>query len=223
MEELQKKLGYSFKDNSLLRKALKHSSYANENKAEGECNERLEFLGDSVLGFSVATYLYKNYPNLPEGKMTRLRSEMVCEENLAKAAKELGLGDKLLLGKGEEKGGGRARPSISADAVEAVIAAVYLDAGYEQADRLINDLIISNFVIDDNALLVDYKTRLQELVQSKAGQKLTYEELSEEGPDHAKVFTVAALLNGDTIAVGKGKSKKIAEQEAAKEALIKLK
>lgn len=223
MEELQKKLGYEFKDKSLLKKALKHSSYANENKAEGECNERLEFLGDSVLGFSVATYLYKNYPNLPEGKMTRLRSEMVCEENLAKAAKELGLGEKLLLGKGEEKGGGRNRPSISADAMEAVIAAIFLDSGYDEADRLINDLIISNFVIDDNALLVDYKTRLQELVQRKAGQHLVYEEMGEEGPDHDKVFTVAAVLNGETLAVGVGKSKKIAEQDAAKAALGKLK
>lgn len=223
MEELQKKLGYEFKDKSLLKKALKHSSYANENKAEGECNERLEFLGDSVLGFSVATYLYKNFPNLPEGKMTRLRSEMVCEENLAKAAKELGLGEKLLLGKGEEKGGGRNRPSISADAMEAVIAAIFLDSGYDEADRLINDLIISNFVIDDNALLVDYKTRLQELVQRKAGQHLVYEEMGEEGPDHDKVFTVAAVLNGETLAVGVGKSKKIAEQDAAKAALGKLK
>ena len=223
MEELQKKLGYEFKDKSLLKKALKHSSYANENKAEGECNERLEFLGDSVLGFSVATYLYKNFPNLPEGKMTRLRSEMVCEENLAKAAKELGLGEKLLLGKGEEKGGGRNRPSISADAMEAVIAAIFLDSGYDEADRLINDLIISNFVIDDNALLVDYKTRLQELVQRKAGQHLVYEEMGEEGPDHDKVFTVAAVLNGETLAIGVGKSKKIAEQDAAKAALGKLK
>ncbi|MBQ6755758.1 MAG: ribonuclease III [Oscillospiraceae bacterium] len=223
MEELQKKLGYEFKDKSLLKKALKHSSYANENKSEGECNERLEFLGDSVLGFSVATYLYKNYPNLPEGKMTRLRSEMVCEENLAKAAKELDLGEKLLLGKGEEKGGGRNRPSISADAMEAVIAAIFLDSGYDEADRLINDLIISNFVIDDNALLVDYKTRLQELVQRKAGQHLVYEEMGEEGPDHDKVFTVAAVLNGETLAVGVGKSKKIAEQDAAKAALGKLK
>ena len=223
MEELQKKLGYKFKDKSLLKKALKHSSYANENKSEGECNERLEFLGDSVLGFSVATYLYKNYPNLPEGKMTRLRAEMVCEENLAKAAKELGLGEKLLLGKGEEKGGGRSRPSISADAMEAVIAAVFLDSGYDEADRLINDLIISNFVIDDNALLVDYKTRLQELVQRKPGQHLTYDEMGEEGPDHAKVFTVAAVLNGKTLAVGVGKSKKLAEQEAAKAALNLLK
>ena len=222
MEELQKKLGYEFKDKSLLRKALKHSSYANENKSEGECNERLEFLGDSVLGFSVATYLYKNYPNLPEGKMTRLRAEMVCEENLAKAAKELGLGEKLLLGKGEEKGGGRNRPSISADAMEAVIAAIFLDSGYAQADRLINELIISNFVIDDNALLVDYKTRLQELVQRKPGQHLGYEEMGEEGPDHAKVFTVAAVLNGETLAIGVGKSKKLAEQEAAKTALGKL-
>lgn len=223
MEELQKKLGYKFKDKSLLKKALKHSSYANENKSEGECNERLEFLGDSILGFSVATYLYKNYPNLPEGKMTRLRAEMVCEENLAKAAKELGLGEKLLLGKGEEKGGGRSRPSISADAMEAVIAAVFLDSGYDEADRLINDLIISNFVIDDNALLVDYKTRLQELVQRKPGQHLAYDEMGEEGPDHAKVFTVAAVLNGKTLAVGVGKSKKLAEQEAAKAALNILK
>lgn len=219
MEELQKKLGYEFRDKLLLRKALKHSSYANENKAEGECNERLEFLGDSILGFSVAKYLYKNYPDLPEGKMTRLRAEMVCEENLAKAAHELGLGEKLLLGRGEEKGGGRSRPSISADAMEAVIAAVYLDAGFDEADRLINDRIISGFVIDENALLVDYKTRLQELVQRRAGQHLAYEEMGEEGPDHAKTFTVAAVLNGGRIAVGVGKSKKLAEQEAAKKAL----
>ena len=223
MEGLEAKLGYEFKDKSLLTTALTHSSYANENRKKNlRNNERLEFLGDSVLGLVTANYLYRAKGNMPEGRMTRLRAELVCEQNLAKVAEKLSLGSYLLLGKGEEQGGGRYRHSIIADAVEAVLAAVYLDGGYKQAEKIIYKYILEPMEDGDEILPFDYKTELQELVQKKSGQALSYKMLDQEGPDHNKVFTFAVLLNGQEIGTGTGKNKKEAEQNAAAAALKKL-
>lgn len=222
LEKLQRKLGYSFRDEILLRNALIHSSYANENRASGvESNERLEYLGDSVLGFVVAEYLYKTYPQRPEGELTRMRAEMVCEGSLAEVAATLELGSVLLLGTGEERTGGRTRASITADAMESVIAATYLDGGMEAARDLIARLI---FPMDPNMhpRKVDAKTALQELVQKKKDQHLEYRELGSTGPDHDKRFLYEVLLNGKSLATGEGRSKKAAEQAAAALALEML-
>ena len=216
MKALEEKLGYKFKRGELLRCALTHSSYANENRAPGcVSNERLEFLGDSVLGFAAAEYLYANHPELTEGMMTKQRAELVCEKSLAAAADSISLGEFILLGKGELKGEGRARPSILADAMEAVFAAIYLDGGMEKAKEVIKRLILSS---EDGLLSSsgDHKTTLQELVQRKSGQTLAYELTGESGPEHMKIFNVAVLLNGNEIGRGEGKSKKEAEQCAAK-------
>ena len=219
MKELQKKLGYTFKNPKLLEAALTHSSYANENKKLGAVsNERLEFLGDSVLGMTVSTLIYMSDPDMPEGQMTRVRAELVCEKSLAALAVGFGLGECLLLGRGEEKGGGRERPSILADAVEAVLAAIYLDGGLEPARTFVMEHLASqaermqleNF---------DYKTTLQEVVQEKIGQELSYHTTGESGPDHMKSFTVEVRLNGAVLGQGTGSSKKMAEQTAAKSAL----
>jgi len=216
--DLEKSLGYTFKDAALLRTALTHSSYANENrKTCPECNERLEFLGDAVLGVTVAEYLYTRHPEMPEGDMTRLRAELVCEESLHEAAGRLKLGDYIRLGHGEETSGGRTRGSILADAVEAVIAAVYLDGG--DAKSLIERLILEPARKNGVSRSRDYKTALQELLQRGNGHTLAYKTVAERGPDHAKVFTVRVLLDGETAAEGEGKSKKEAEQAAAKRAL----
>lgn len=220
METLEAKLGYTFRNRSLLENALTHSSYANENKGSLGSNERLEFLGDSVLGMVTADFLYKTHPDLPEGEMTRKRAALVCEESLAEVADRLDLGAYLLLGRGEEAGGGRDRPSIRADAVEAVLAAVYLDGGLAQARK-----IIQRFILDrerEKGQNHDYKTALQELVQRESGRVLTYRLTGESGPDHAKVFSMAVDLDGATIGSGSGRSKKEAEQMAAKAAIEKL-
>lgn len=222
MTELEKKLGYTFKNPAYLTTALTHSSYANENKREGECNERLEFLGDAVLGLIVARYLYAKTPAMPEGKMTRLRADLVCERNLDVVASKLDLGSFLRLGKGEEQGGGRTRPSIIADAVEATLAAIFLDGGMGEAEKFVNKFIISAYEAGENALDRDYKTDLQELVQRKSGQVLSYTLVGEAGPDHAKTFTIAVLLNGEELGTGTGRTKKTAEQLAAKSALERL-
>lgn len=219
MTELEEKLGYNFKKAELLKTALTHSSYANENRHDGDCNERLEFLGDAVLGLIVARYLYINCPQLAEGRMTRLRAELVCEKNLDEVAAKLELGKYLRLGKGEELGGGRTRPSILADAVEAVLAAIYLDSGMEEAERFVNTFIISVYESGESDFDRDYKTELQEFVQRKNSQILEYMLIGESGPDHAKLFTIAVKLNGIEIASGTGKSKKAAEQAAAKAAM----
>ncbi len=222
MLELENCIGHAFENKDLLITALTHSSYANENKAKFvQCNERLEFLGDAVLGVIVAEYLYSKFPDLPEGRMTRLRSELVCERNLSHVAVELNLGENLLLGRGEERSGGGRRPSILADAVEAVIAAVYLDGGKQEAEKFVYKFILSGFEAGDKYER-DYKTELQEFIQRKAGQVLTYKLTSESGPDHEKVFTVDALLNGQIISSGRGHSKKDAEQAAARSALEEL-
>lgn len=222
MKELEKKLNYTFKNSELLKNALTHSSYANENRAEGiSSNERLEFLGDSVLGFVTAKHLYSMQHTLSEGKMTRLRAELVCEQSLHGVALDLDLGRYLRMGHGEEKNGGRTRPSILADAVEAVIAAMFLDGGIAAPESFIERMILSPESIEAHHA-ADYKTELQELIQQKNGQVLTYAPTGESGPDHAKVFSASVSLNGEVIGEGSGRTKKEAEQAAACQALKKL-
>lgn len=221
MESLEKKLGYTFRDRSLLSEALNHSSYANEHRsAEVSSNERLEFLGDSVLGFVTAEFLFKTYGKLPEGDLTRIRAALVCEQSLYEVAKFLGLGQYLKLGKGEEAGGGRQRQSILADATEAVFAAVYLDGGMERVRELICRVLLSRAPAAEERR--DYKTTLQEIVQRRSGQVLTYHMVDESGPDHNKTFLFQVRLNGAPVGQGQGHSKKEAEQAAARDALEKL-
>ena len=221
MEELERKLRYSFRDSALLEQALCHSSYANEHRSTGlRNNERLEFLGDSVLGFVAAEFLYRYHPDLPEGDLTRIRAALVCEQSLYTAARKLELGQYLKLGRGEESGGGRERPSILADAMEAVIAAVYLDGGIENASALVYRLVLETGKTVEGKR--DYKTALQELVQRQADQVMLYRLLDERGPDHAKVFTAEVLINGVSAGQGSGRSKKEAEQAAARAALQKM-
>ena len=217
MQELEEKLNYSFHDVDLIRTALTHSSYANEHHCAS--NERLEFVGDSVLGMVTADYLYVKFPDWPEGKMTRLRAELVCEQSLWSVADKLGFGAYLRLGKGEEQSGGRTRHSILADCVEAVIAALYLDGGIVQARTFINEHILSKLSDGAASLIRDWKTELQELVQQKPGHSLNYEMIGESGPDHLKVFTFAVSMDGTLIGTGDGRTKKEAEQMAAKAAL----
>ena len=218
MHTLEEKLGYTFQNRSLLENALTHSSCANESRGKLQSNERLEFLGDSILGMVVADHLYRNHPDLPEGELTRTRAALVCEESLVVVAEELGLGQYLRLGKGEEAGGGRHRPSIRADAVEAVLAAVYLDGGIGSARKIIQKYILSREVTGLTKPR-DYKTALQELVQRESGQVLRYRLTGEEGPDHDKIFLVQVLLNGTVVGKGSGRSKKKAEQAAAEQAI----
>lgn len=221
METLEKNLGYTFTRRELLENALTHSSWFNENRS-GVCNERLEFLGDAVLGFVTAEYLYNRFPDLPEGKMTRLRAELVCEHSLSRVAEKLGLGAYLRLGRGETATGGRERPSINADAVEALIAAMYLDGGLSPAAGFIRKYILDEFEAGNARPDRDAKSELQELVQRKSGQVLEYRHVGESGPDHQKVFAVEVWLNGQRIAAGEGRSKKDAEQHAALKALEAL-
>ena len=222
IEALEQALGYTFRDKSLLRNALTHSSYANEMYHESLLsNERLEFLGDSVLGMLVAEYLYRNFPNRPEGELTRMRADMVCETTLAGAANRIGLGNHLLLGHGEEQGGGRSRDSILADAMESVIAACFLDGGLDAALQVVRTFILVEVPVTKlhNA---DYKTELQELVQREPNRTLVYRMAEESGPDHDKTFTFEVLLNGAVVGRGEGHSKKEAEQMAARAALERL-
>lgn len=228
MEELkvlENKLGYTFRNIDLLRAALYHSSYANEHRAAGiTSNERLEFLGDAVLGFVTAEHLYKKHPDLPEGDLTRIRAALVCEGSLHEVAQSLSLGDHLQLGRGEEQGGGRRRPSILADATESVFAAVYLDGGMESASQLIHRVLLDKEreeAVEERRR--DYKTELQELVQRRSDQVLRYELTGATGPDHAKEFTFRVTLNGREVGSGTGRSKKEAEQSAARAALEELK
>ena len=218
-EELERKIGYTFRDQKLLTRALTHSSYANEGKRHGKHNERLEFLGDSVLSIVVAKHLFLSYPNIPEGDLTKLRAGLVCEKALDVFADRIDLGKYLLLGKGEEMTGGRKRPSILADAFEALIAAIYLDGGMEEAERFVLSFIPKELDVKKANPLSDYKTALQEIIQQNREEKIEYLLVSEKGPDHAKVFTVEVLLNSNVIGTGEGRSKKQAEQNAAKEAL----
>ena len=222
MTTLEEKLGYEFRDPALLENALTHSSCANESRGRRQSNERLEFLGDSILGMVVADHLYRNHPDLPEGELTRTRAALVCEGSLVEVAQCLELGAYLKLGKGEEAGGGRKRPSIQADAVEAVLAAVYLDGGIGSARKIVQQYILCREV-EGLTSPRDYKTALQELVQRESGQVLKYRLTGEEGPDHDKRFFVEVDLNGEVAGRGKGHSKKEAEQMAAKAAIAKLK
>lgn len=222
LEELEQALGYTFQNRGLLENALRHSSYANERRKEGlSSNERLEFLGDSILGFVTAEYLYRSFPDHPEGDLTRMRAELVCEGSLAETAEKLQLGKHLLLGHGEEQGGGRTRPSINADAMESVLAAMYLDGGFAPVGNLIDRMILSKA---KSAIPkgTDYKTMLQELVQREKNQVLKYCMISESGPDHDKQFRVIVLLNDRIIGDGEGRSKKRAEQAAAEKGIAAL-
>ena len=222
IKDLEAAIGYQFHNISLLQNALTHSSYANERWHNSLLsNERLEFLGDSILGMLVAEYLYRNFPDRPEGELTRMRADMVCETTLAAVANTIHLGDHLLLGHGEEQGGGRTRDSILADAVESVIAASFLDGGMEAAERFIRRFILVQVPVTKlhNA---DYKTQLQELVQQKRNQVLTYLLARESGPDHDKQFDVQVALNGTVVGSGRGSSKKRAEQDAARNAIAAL-
>ncbi len=222
ISELEKAIGYRFKNISLLQNALAHSSYANERWHDSlMSNERLEFLGDSILGMTVADHLYRNFPDRPEGELTRMRADMVCEKTLAAVADRIGLGQHLLLGRGEEQGGGRGRASILADAVESVIAACYLDGGFEPAASFIRTFILCDVPVQ-KMHNEDFKTELQELIQQKKGQTLTYALVGETGPDHDKEFTVEVSLNGKAVGRGTGRSKKRAEQDAARAAIEKL-
>ena len=224
MFTLEEKLGYVFKKKALLENALQHSSYANEHRGGGmRSNERLEFLGDAVLGVVTADYLFRKHPDLPEGDLTRLRAALVCEDSLYEVAQSLELGRHLKLGRGEEQGGGRRRPSILADATESVFAAVYLDGGMEAASELIHRVLLDKGreeAVEERRR--DFKTELQELVQRKSGSTLGYRLVGSTGPDHAKVFEAAVLLNGEVFSTGTGHSKKEAEQAAAGAALEKL-
>ena len=223
MVELEKKLQYTFRNKALLEEALNHSSYANEHRSAGVCsNERLEFLGDSILGFVTAEHLFKTYGKLPEGDLTRIRAALVCEQSLYEVAQELELGKCLKLGKGEEAGGGRYRQSILADAVEAVFAAVYLDSDMASISAIIHRVLLDRadaHVVEERR---DYKTSLQELVQREEGRKLTYRMGGESGPDHNKTFIFEVLIDGVAAGQGTGHSKKEAEQMAARDALKKL-
>ena len=222
LKDLEAVIGYKFRNISLLQNALTHSSFANERWHNSLLsNERLEFLGDSVLGMLVAEYLYRNFPNRPEGELTRMRADMVCEQTLAAAANRIGLGQHLLLGHGEEQGGGRTRNSILADAMESVIAASFLDGGMEAALQIVRTFIFVEVPVTKlhNA---DYKTQLQEMVQQKKNQTLAYELVGQSGPDHDKRFDVEVSLNGVAVGFGSGSSKKRAEQDAARAAIEKL-
>lgn len=223
MDELEAKIGYSFKDRALLRTALTHSSYANERHG-GDCQsyERLEFLGDSILGLITAEFLYAHEPRLPEGRMTKLRAELVCESSLYRVALKLELGKHMRLGRGEEHTGGRQRPSILADMVEAIIAAMYLDSGMEQSRRFVLEMILKDASIDESHTNADYKTRLQELVQRKSDQHISYTMTGESGPDHNKLFSFSVSINGVPAGEGSGRTKKEAEQMAAMKALEAL-
>ncbi|MFR5876395.1 MAG: ribonuclease III [Eubacterium sp.] len=218
MYTLEEKIEYTFKDKALLREALTHSSYANEKHNGCKCNERMEFLGDAVLSIVSAQYLFEKFPNLPEGKLSKLRSSLVCTQSLSSFAREINLGEYLFLGKGEISSGGADRPSILEDAFEALIAAIYLDGGMECAKRHILRFL-SREVENQHSNFKDYKTALQEVVQQNPDETLNYVLVGESGPDHDKRFESEVHLNSNVIGRGTGRSKKQAEQEAAREAL----
>ena len=218
LTDFEDKIGYHFKNQGLLRQALTHSSYANERHMKKlSDNERLEFLGDAVLEIISSDFLYHNYPDVPEGQLTKLRASIVCEPTLALCTKELDLGDYLYLGRGENQTGGRKRKSILSDALEAVIGAIYLDGGFANAKEFVLKYILTD--IEHKQLFYDSKTILQELIQGRHEQ-LSYELIDESGPDHDKQFTVAVLVDGERVSEGEGHTKKAAEQQAAYQALL---
>ena len=221
VKELEKRIGYDFKNRDTLMLALTHSSYANEIKdKDSKYNERLEFLGDSVLGLIISEYVYNKHPKCKEGDLTKMRSKIVCEATLAECAKGIELGQYMLFGKGEESTGGRNRRSILADAFEALLAAIYLDAGIDVVKPILFKLMNEKIDMAEKGLIVDdYKTHLQEIIQMKKENKIKYELVEEKGPDHRKTFKTAVKLNNVVIGIGEGRSKKESEQEAAMEAL----
>ncbi|MBR5128126.1 MAG: ribonuclease III [Roseburia sp.] len=218
--DLENRIGYQFKQQELLRQALTHSSYANEKHKKQSDNERLEFLGDAVLELVSSEFIFKNYGKMPEGEMTKFRASIVCEPTLALCTKELELGKYLYLGKGEDLTGGRNRKSILSDALEAVIGAIYLDGGFEAAKEFVHRFILVD--VEHKKLFHDSKTILQEFVQGNYKEELHYVLIGEEGPDHDKKFMVEAMIGEQVIGHGTGHTKKAAEQEAAYEALLKL-
>ena len=221
LKELEGKIGYKFDDFTLFTKAMIHSSYANEKHLpKYECNERLEFLGDAVLELVSSEFLFHNNPKLPEGELTKTRASMVCEPSLAMCARDIGLGDYLLLGKGEEATGGRKRDSITSDAMEALIGAIYLDGGFTNAKEFIHHFILTD--LEDKKLFYDSKTILQEIVQAEKLGEIEYHLIGEEGPDHNKSFSVELTIRGRSYGKGKGRTKKAAEQQAAYETILML-
>ncbi len=224
MQKLEETIGYRFRNRKLLETALTHSSFANERHDSGEESyERLEFLGDSILGHITADYLYHHEPPIPEGRMTRLRAELVCEQSLHRIAQRLELGKYMRLGKGEERTHGRERPSILADMVESILAAMYLDSGsLEEPRRFVMNELLLQADLGEQHRSEDYKTALQELIQRRPNQIISYEMLSQSGPDHDKTFVFQILVNGVPVGQGRGRSKKEAEQMAAREALESL-
>ena len=219
MKDIQERIGYQFQNVALLNEALTHSSYANEQKGKIRHNERLEFLGDAVLSIVVSDYIFENCPEMPEGALTKLRASLVCEKSLFDFAKQIDLGAYIKLSNGERKNGGAHRPSIVADAFEALIAAIYLDGSMEAAKRHILRFVIPEIEHHRNNSFKDYKTKLQEIIQKNPGERLEYQLVSATGPDHDKHFKVEVHLNSNVIGRGGGRSKKEAEQQAAREAL----
>ncbi|MBO5575138.1 MAG: ribonuclease III [Ruminococcus sp.] len=219
LKQFQQVIGYKFKNEKLLYEALSHSSFANESKKQRNSNERLEFLGDSVLSVIVSDYIFEHLKHLPEGELTKLRASLVCEKALFDFSKKIDLGNYIFLGKGEELTGGRERPSIVSDAFEAVIAAIYLDGGMKSAAKYVLSFIPEDIKPHSVVSFVDYKTALQEIIQKNPEEKVEYVLSDETGPDHDKKFTVQVMLNSNIIGTGVGRSKKAAEQNAAKEAL----
>ena len=218
MKQLIERLGYDFKEPALLEEALTHSSFANEGNRHVANNERLEFLGDSVLGMIAASYLFE-HDKSREGELTKLRASIVCEQALSSYSRELGVGEHLRLGKGERMNGGQDRPSILADAFEAILAAIFLDGGMEAAKAFVTPFLVKEIASQKRRHFKDYKTQLQEIVQQTPEERVEYVLTGESGPDHNKRFTVEVHLNSNVIGRGEGKSKKNAEQQAAKEAL----
>lgn len=220
--ELEDRIGYHFKDRALIRMAPTHSSYANEQKINKQPDyERLEFLGDSVLEMVSSTYLYNNYPDKKEGQMTKMRASMVCEQALAFCARDFELEKYILLGKGEESTGGRHRDSIISDVMEAVIGAIYIDGGIDYAKKHIDKFILND--LENKQIFVDAKSVLQELVQKDSTKTLSYEICGESGPEHDKIFKSRVLINGEILGEGEGHTKKAAEQQAAYQAVLKIK
>jgi len=219
LKQLQQKIKYEFKDTKLLQNALTHSSYANETHKPEMSNERLEFLGDAVLSIIVSDYLFDHFRHIPEGELTRLRAASVCERSLCEFAKKLGLGQHLFLSRGEQNTGGRERSSILADAFEALIAAIYLDGGIENARSFVLSYVKESIEGQQKVAFKDYKTALQEVIQQNPEDRLCYVPAGESGPDHNKTFRVEVTINSNIVGKGEGKSKKDAEQAAAKEAL----
>lgn len=221
IEELEQKIGYKFVNKNLLKHAMRHSSYTNEKQLpKSECNERLEFLGDAVLELVSSEFLFFADEEMPEGELTKARASMVCEPSLAFCAREIDLGEYLILGKGEEATGGRKRDSLTSDALEALIGAIYIDGGFANAKEFIMKFVLND--LENKKLFFDSKTILQEIVQSEYKEGIRYEMIAESGPDHNKIFQYAVYIGEEKFGIGTGRTKKAAEQSAAYESILKL-